>query len=128
MNHKFNNETPQFDVQLLFDEIGVALDDKQYRDIISLVDMYHVYMRQHQVSRCETEVAIQFIRYYVYSIASSALPMPNLPPIALNIDSAMRVRPSLKVCAIDAASGPGPTSPSVETTETNTSIFSRKKR
>ncbi|KAF7339474.1 hypothetical protein MSAN_02161700 [Mycena sanguinolenta] len=48
MNHKFNSETPQFDVQLLFDEIGVALDDKQYRDIISLVDMYHVYMRQHQ--------------------------------------------------------------------------------
>ncbi|KAJ6604648.1 vacuolar protein sorting-associated protein 13 [Mycena vulgaris] len=48
MNHKFDNETPHFDVQLLFDEIGVALDDKQYRDIISLVDMYHVYMRQHQ--------------------------------------------------------------------------------
>ncbi|KAJ7038206.1 vacuolar protein sorting-associated protein 13 [Mycena alexandri] len=48
MNHKFNSETPQFDVQLRFDEIGVALDDKQYRDIISLVDMYHVYMRQHQ--------------------------------------------------------------------------------
>jgi vacuolar protein sorting-associated protein 13A/C len=49
MNHKSNSETPQFDVQLLFDEIGVALDDKQYRDIISLLDMYHVYMRQHQV-------------------------------------------------------------------------------
>lgn len=48
MNHKFDKETPHFDVQLLFDEIGVALDDKQYRDIISLVDMYHVYMRQHQ--------------------------------------------------------------------------------
>ncbi|KAJ7487596.1 vacuolar protein sorting-associated protein 13 [Mycena galericulata] len=48
MHHKFNNETPHFDVQLLFDEIGVALDDKQYRDIISLVDMYHVYIRQHQ--------------------------------------------------------------------------------
>ncbi|KAJ7783787.1 vacuolar protein sorting-associated protein 13 [Mycena maculata] len=48
MNHKFNNETPHFDVQLLFDEIGVALDDKQYRDIISLGDMYHVYIRQHQ--------------------------------------------------------------------------------
>ncbi|CAK5280530.1 unnamed protein product [Mycena citricolor] len=48
MNHRFDKETPQFDVQLLFDEIGVALDDKQYRDIISLVDMYHVYVRQHQ--------------------------------------------------------------------------------
>ncbi|KAJ7071032.1 vacuolar protein sorting-associated protein 13 [Mycena amicta] len=48
MNHKFDKTTPQFDVQLLFQEIGVSLDDKQYRDIIALVDMYHVYMRQHQ--------------------------------------------------------------------------------
>lgn len=50
MNHKFDNSTPRFDVQLLFDEIGVALDDNQYRDVISLLDMYHVYIRQHQVS------------------------------------------------------------------------------
>ncbi|KAF7306925.1 hypothetical protein MIND_00485000 [Mycena indigotica] len=48
MNHKYDKNTPQFDVQLLFQEIGVSLDDKQYRDIISLVDMYHVYMRKHQ--------------------------------------------------------------------------------
>lgn len=49
MNHKLDKETPRFDVQLFFDQIGVALDDNQYRDAISLVDMYHVYMRQHQV-------------------------------------------------------------------------------
>ena len=49
MNHKSDKDTPRFDVQLLFDQIGVALDDNQYRDAISLVDMYHVYMRQHQV-------------------------------------------------------------------------------
>ena len=49
MNHKLDKNTPHFDVQLLFDEIGVALDDNQYRDAISLVDMYHVYMRQRQV-------------------------------------------------------------------------------
>jgi len=48
MNHKLDKNTPHFDVQLLFDEIGVALDDNQYRDAISLVDMYHVYMRQRQ--------------------------------------------------------------------------------
>lgn len=48
MNHKLDKDTPRFDVQLLFDEIGVALDDNQYRDAISLVDMYHVYTRQHQ--------------------------------------------------------------------------------
>ncbi|KAJ3800717.1 vacuolar protein sorting-associated protein 13 [Lentinula aff. detonsa] len=48
MNHNFDNATPRFDVQLLFNEIGVALDDNQYRDVISLLDMYHVYIRQHQ--------------------------------------------------------------------------------
>ncbi|KAG1757583.1 vacuolar protein sorting-associated protein 13 [Suillus lakei] len=48
VNHKLDKNTPHFDVQLLFDEIGVALDDNQYRDAISLADMYHVYIRQHQ--------------------------------------------------------------------------------
>ncbi|KZT65144.1 vacuolar protein sorting-associated protein 13 [Daedalea quercina L-15889] len=48
MNRVLDKETPRFDVQLLFDEIGVILDDNQYRDAISLVDMYHFYMRQHQ--------------------------------------------------------------------------------
>ena len=54
MNHKLDKETPRFDVQLSFDEIGVLLDDNQYRDAISLVDMYHFYTRQHQVSGRET--------------------------------------------------------------------------
>ncbi|KAK0233092.1 hypothetical protein IW262DRAFT_1304036 [Armillaria fumosa] len=48
VNHQVDNHTPRFDLQLLFDEIGVALDDHQYRDVISLLDMYHVYIRQHQ--------------------------------------------------------------------------------
>lgn len=49
MNHKLDKETPRFDVQLSFDEIGVLLDEHQYRDAISLIDMYHFYIRQHQV-------------------------------------------------------------------------------
>jgi len=49
MNHKINQQTPRFDIQLIFEEIGVALDDNQYRDAISLVDMYHVYLRKRQV-------------------------------------------------------------------------------
>ena len=49
MNHSLDKETPRFDVQLSFDEIGVLLDDNQYRDAISLVDMFHFYRRQHQV-------------------------------------------------------------------------------
>ena len=50
VNHKSDKTTPRFDAQLIFDEIGVALDNNQYRDIISLLDMYHVYLRQRQVS------------------------------------------------------------------------------
>lgn len=49
VNHRIDKHTPRFDVQLLFDEIGVALDRDQYRDVLSLLDMYHVYLRQHQV-------------------------------------------------------------------------------
>lgn len=51
INHVVNDETPRLDVHLLFDEISVAFDDRQYRDVISLVDMYHIYLRQHQVLR-----------------------------------------------------------------------------
>lgn len=50
VNNKMDDKTPHFDVHLRFEEIGVALDDNQYRDVISLVDMYHFYIRQHQVS------------------------------------------------------------------------------
>lgn len=51
VNHKVDRDTPRFDVQLIFNEIGVSLDNDQYRDVISLVDMYHVYLRQHQYRR-----------------------------------------------------------------------------
>ncbi|QRV76706.1 vacuolar protein sorting-associated protein 13 [Ceratobasidium sp. AG-Ba] len=48
MNPKLDSETPKTDVQLLFDEIGFTIDDHQYRDAISMVDMYHFYLRQQQ--------------------------------------------------------------------------------
>jgi vacuolar protein sorting-associated protein 13A/C len=57
-----DKEMPHFDVQLLFDEIGVALDDNQYRDTISLVDMYHVYVRQHQVSYSCTCLCVSVLK------------------------------------------------------------------
>ena len=49
MHSNLSKDVPKFDIELLFDEIGVLLDDNQYRDAISLVDMYHFYTRQHQV-------------------------------------------------------------------------------
>ncbi len=48
MNHQLNKDIPRFDVQLLFNELGFVLDDNQYRDVISLVDMFHFYARQHE--------------------------------------------------------------------------------
>jgi len=50
MHSNLTKDVPKFDIELLFDEIGVLLDDNQYRDAISLVDMYHFYTRQHQVA------------------------------------------------------------------------------
>lgn len=51
MNRTLDNKTPKFDVQLLFEEIGFILDDHQYRDIISMVDMYHFFLRHQQYRR-----------------------------------------------------------------------------
>ncbi|KAF8509808.1 vacuolar protein sorting-associated protein 13 [Gautieria morchelliformis] len=48
LNKAVNEKTPKTNIQLLFDEIGFALDDHQYRDVISLVDMYHFYLRRYQ--------------------------------------------------------------------------------
>ena len=50
MNHKFDTNTPKFDVEVDFTEIGFLLDNHQYRDVISMVDMYHFFLRNQQVS------------------------------------------------------------------------------
>ncbi|KIJ26914.1 hypothetical protein M422DRAFT_55307 [Sphaerobolus stellatus SS14] len=51
MNKEMSSVTAQTAVQLLFDEIGFTLDGHQYRDIISLIDMYHFYLRRYQYRR-----------------------------------------------------------------------------
>jgi vacuolar protein sorting-associated protein 13A/C len=53
-NHTISRETPRLDMQWLFDEISLTLDHDQYLDTISLVDMYHVYLRRQQVSPLQT--------------------------------------------------------------------------
>ena len=49
MNHTLDDKTPKFDVELDFEEIGFILDNHQYRDVISMVDMYHFFLRNQQV-------------------------------------------------------------------------------
>ncbi|KZS92954.1 vacuolar protein sorting-associated protein 13 [Sistotremastrum niveocremeum HHB9708] len=48
INPKAEVAHPKNDVELQFNELAFTLDDHQYRDIISLIDMYHFYLRQHQ--------------------------------------------------------------------------------
>lgn len=49
MNHALDANTPKFDVEVDFEEIGFVLDNHQYRDVISMVDMYHFFLRNQQV-------------------------------------------------------------------------------
>jgi len=49
MNRKMDDQTPKFDVEVEFKEIGFVLDNHQYRDVISMVDMYHFFLRNQQV-------------------------------------------------------------------------------
>lgn len=48
IHRTMTNEQPKFDINVIFDEIGVVLDGAQYRDALSLVDVFHFYSRTHQ--------------------------------------------------------------------------------
>lgn len=46
MNKKIDERTPKTDAELLFKELGFVLDADQYRDALSMVDLFHFYIRQ----------------------------------------------------------------------------------
>ena len=48
LNHKPSNDTPKTDAELLFKELGFVVDEDQYRDLLSMVDLFHFYTRQYQ--------------------------------------------------------------------------------
>lgn len=48
MRRQMTPEIPKMDAQLLFEELGFSLDDEQYRDVISVADLFHFYTRQAQ--------------------------------------------------------------------------------
>ncbi|KAK0532867.1 Vacuolar protein sorting-associated protein 13 [Tilletia horrida] len=48
MRRKLTADTPKMDAELLFEELGFALDDEQYRDIILVTDLFQFYNRQAQ--------------------------------------------------------------------------------
>lgn len=94
MNHKIDAHTPRFDVQLLFDEIGVALDRDQYRDLLSLLDMYHVYLRQHQV-RPQSDFTRSSYGMH-YSIADTGQGMKTSVSMLLKLDFDTQEMPYLQ--------------------------------
>ncbi|WVR05901.1 hypothetical protein IAU60_002927 [Kwoniella sp. DSM 27419] len=48
INKTMSDEMPKVDAQVFFDEIGVVIDRDQYRDALSVVDVFHFYRRTHQ--------------------------------------------------------------------------------
>jgi vacuolar protein sorting-associated protein 13A/C len=48
VNKTMSRVTPKVDAQVIFDEIGVVFDRDQYRDVLSVVDIFHFYRRTHQ--------------------------------------------------------------------------------
>ncbi|GAA5952650.1 hypothetical protein JCM21900_006060 [Sporobolomyces salmonicolor] len=48
MNKKVDSETPKTDTELFFNELGFVLDADQYRDALSMVDLFHFYIRQRE--------------------------------------------------------------------------------
>ncbi|KAI1151480.1 hypothetical protein F4825DRAFT_422633 [Nemania diffusa] len=45
--------TPKFKANLLFDEIGLVLDDDQYRDALMMADLFHYFIRHQEYKRLQ---------------------------------------------------------------------------
>lgn len=50
LNKIYGPEVAKTDVTLLFEELGIGLDDHQYRDAILLVDLFHDNLKKQKVS------------------------------------------------------------------------------
>ncbi|KAK6083317.1 hypothetical protein SCUP515_02059 [Seiridium cupressi] len=46
-------KVPKFKGSLLFDEIGVVLDDDQYRDALMMVDLFHYFIRHQEYKKLQ---------------------------------------------------------------------------
>ena len=55
----FDAKTPRIDVSIALEEIGLIVDNEQYRDVISTVDMFHFYVRHNQYRKFRDGIAEQ---------------------------------------------------------------------
>ncbi|KAK4642106.1 Vacuolar protein sorting-associated protein 13 [Podospora bellae-mahoneyi] len=46
-----SRQVPKFKGNLLFDEIGLVLDDQQYRDALMMVDLFHYFIRHQEYKK-----------------------------------------------------------------------------
>ncbi|KAL2125638.1 hypothetical protein VTJ04DRAFT_2003 [Mycothermus thermophilus] len=46
-----NPQAPKFKANLLFDEIGLVLDDQQYRDALMMLDLFHYFIRHQEYKK-----------------------------------------------------------------------------
>ncbi|KAI1272115.1 hypothetical protein F5Y07DRAFT_311873 [Xylaria sp. FL0933] len=53
LNKSGDTHTPKFKANLLFDEIGVVLDDDQYRDALMMADLFHYFIRHQEYKRLQ---------------------------------------------------------------------------
>ena len=51
LRNSYSEQTPKLDVELFFNELGFVLDEDQYRDALSMVDLFHFYTRKNQYRR-----------------------------------------------------------------------------
>jgi vacuolar protein sorting-associated protein 13A/C len=51
LRHKATQDAPRFDIELMFPEIGVLLDDHQFRDIISLLETFPLLRRKSRFAK-----------------------------------------------------------------------------
>jgi vacuolar protein sorting-associated protein 13A/C len=48
-----NTHVPKFKANLLFEEIGLVLDDDQYRDALMMVDLFHYFIRHQEYKKLQ---------------------------------------------------------------------------
>ncbi|KAJ5544940.1 Vacuolar protein sorting-associated protein 13 [Penicillium sp. DV-2018c] len=53
MDKTGKHDRPAVKARLLFDEIGFVLDDKQYRDALMLVDLFHYFVRHQEYKKLQ---------------------------------------------------------------------------
>jgi vacuolar protein sorting-associated protein 13A/C len=53
MDKSGKHDRPAIKARLLFDELGFVLDDKQYRDALMLVDLFHYFIRHQEYKKIQ---------------------------------------------------------------------------